>query len=573
MPGYYPIIYVRGFAFSDGEIDETSDDPTNGFNLGATHARQGRGERVLKFRFPGPFVRLMTEHGYTDSIAGETDSVEFVPDPIRTLWIYRYYEDYADTFGGKGLPGRPEVEDLAWKLNLFINTVIDQTYEGAPKVIPRKVILVAHSMGGLICRSMIAQVLKGEAKTRIDKFVTYGTPHGGIELSRIHLSDFFRGAVGYHGLDNFTPQRMFEYLNPALTNREGKTSPETVKYDDKFDRRKMELLDPENVLCIVGTNPADYEVWRGWSRRVLGGPASDGLVQIKNAWVNAAHRVDIHCSHSGRYGIVNSNQGYQAMQRFLFGEWRGVVDLVLEKPIDPDDGGGGSPGGGGGGGIPKRGGPRGGPGGAAHLLDVECSLGRQSLALSSRTAEHLNALELGGRAQARLHVFHLMESDLEEEEKQEVDPRTKQVRRSFRIKLTLRLRHDRYDADEVLTLSDVLMEQPVEVRVTLGKIGAADAEVRYLWPNTIRWPKQELMWQVASREHLSHVIPIPPGRSVDTWGNRARLYLTFKGWNADGTEGESEERIRWIDERKEEIKRKKRRKQMEERVGEPVGAD
>jgi hypothetical protein len=132
MPGYYPIIYVRGFAFTDSEIDETSDDRTNGFNLGATHARQGRGERVLKFRFPGPFVRLMTEHAYTDSIAGETNSVEFVLDPTRMLWIYRYYEDYSDTFESKGLSGRPEIEDLAWKLRLFIDNVIEQAYEMAP---------------------------------------------------------------------------------------------------------------------------------------------------------------------------------------------------------------------------------------------------------------------------------------------------------------------------------------------------------------------------------------------------------------------------------------------------------
>jgi hypothetical protein len=567
MPGYYPIIYVRGFAFTDSEIDETSDDPTNGFNLGATHARQGRGERVLKFRFPGPFVRLMTEHVYTDSIAGETDSVEFVPDPTRTLWIYRYYEDYSDTFGSKGLPGRPEIEDLAWKLGLFIDNVIDQAYEGAPRAIPRKVILVAHSMGGLICRSLIAQVLQGNAKTRIEKFVTYGTPHGGIELSRIHLPAFARGAVWYHGLDNFTPHRMFEYLTPLVRNDGGTKYPTSLKFDPAFDRREMQSFDAEKVLCIVGTNPADYEVGGGWPRRALGGPASDGLVQIKNAWVNDAPRVDIHCSHSGRYGIVNSNQGYQAMQRFLFGKWRGVVDLVVENPIDPD-GGGGNPGGGGGGGLPKSGGPRGGGGGAAHLLDVECSLGRHSLALSSRKAEHLNALELGGQARARLHVFHLMESDLEEEEDEEKDPLTGKFRKSFRIQLRLRLRHDQYDAAEVLTLSDLLMEQPVEIQVTPREAGAADAEVHYRWPNMGR------PWQIATREGPAHVIPIPPGRSLETWGERARLYLTFTGWNLEA-EGELVERIRWLGDRQREIERKKRRKQMQRRVEVPVpvGAD
>lgn len=544
MPGYYPIIYVRGFASTDSEIDETSDDPTNGFNLGATHARQGRGERVLKFRFPGPFVRLMTEHEYRDSIAGETDSVEFILDPTRTLWIYRYYEDYSATFGNKGLPGRPEIEDLAWKLSLFIEDVIEQAYERAPLAIPRKVILVAHSMGGLICRSLIAQVLQGNAKTRIEKLVTYGTPHGGIELSRIPLPDFARGVVG----DNFSPQRMFEYLTPKVRNDGGTKHSTGLAYDPDFDRREMQSFDAEKVLCIVGTNPADYEVGWGWSRRVLGGPASDGLVQIKNAWVKDAPRIDIHCSHSGRYGIVNSNQGYQAMQRFLFGEWRGVVDLVVENPIDPDDGGG-NPGGGGGGGLPKRGGPRGGGGGAAHLLDVECSLGRHGLALSSRKAEHLNALELGGQAQARLHVFHLMESDLEAEEDEERDPLTGKFRRSFRIQLRLRLRHDQYDAAETLTLSDLLMEQPVEIRVRPREAGAADPEVRYRWPNLGR------PWQIATLVAPAHVIKIPEGRSVESWGKPARLLLTFTGWNPEAEE--SAERIRWLDDRKKEIERKK----------------
>jgi len=41
-------------------------------------ARTAKGAGAgAKFRFPGPFVRLMTEHVYADSIAGETDSVEF----------------------------------------------------------------------------------------------------------------------------------------------------------------------------------------------------------------------------------------------------------------------------------------------------------------------------------------------------------------------------------------------------------------------------------------------------------------------------------------------------------------
>jgi hypothetical protein len=36
----------------------------------------------------------------------------------------------------------------------------------------------------------------------------------------------------------------------------------------------------------------------------------------------------VHRSHSGRYGIVNSEEGYQNLQRFLFGDLKVEVELV-----------------------------------------------------------------------------------------------------------------------------------------------------------------------------------------------------------------------------------------------------
>lgn len=127
------------------------------------------------------------------------------------------------------------------------------------------------------------------------------------------------------------------------------------------------------------------------------------------------------------------------------------------------------------------------------------------------------------------------------------------------------MRHDQYDAAETLTLSDLLMEQPVEIRVRPQEAGAADPEVRYRRSN-LGGP-----WQIAARDGPARVIPIPPGRSVETWGERARLYLTFTGWNPEA-EGELAERIRWVGDRQQEIERKKRRKQMPVEVPVPVGA-
>ncbi|MEW2044361.1 hypothetical protein [Streptomyces sp. NPDC005476] len=53
-----------------------------------------------------------------------------------------------------------------------------------------------------------------------------------------------------------------------------------------------------------------------------------GLVQIDNAQVPGAHRAFVHRSHSGRYGLVNSEEGYQNLRRFLFGDQRVQAELV-----------------------------------------------------------------------------------------------------------------------------------------------------------------------------------------------------------------------------------------------------
>jgi hypothetical protein len=85
-------------------------------------------------------------------------------------------------------------------------------------------------------------------------------------------------------------------------------------------------LRPEKVFCLVGTDPADYDVAHGLSSAAVG-VRSDGLVQIENAYVPGAHTSYVHRSHSGAYGLVNSEEGYQNLRRFLFGDHR--VDAAL----------------------------------------------------------------------------------------------------------------------------------------------------------------------------------------------------------------------------------------------------
>src|SRR5512134_1537508 len=94
---YHPIIYVRGFAATQGEIEETVADPYMGFNIGSTKARVAWTGDVRRFFFESPLVRLMSDHQYEDVFVDGEDlvSVERAehPVPYRCIVIYRYYDE------------------------------------------------------------------------------------------------------------------------------------------------------------------------------------------------------------------------------------------------------------------------------------------------------------------------------------------------------------------------------------------------------------------------------------------------------------------------------------------------
>jgi hypothetical protein len=83
-------------------------------------------------------------------------------------------------------------------------------------------------------------------------------------------------------------------------------------------------FDPSRVFNLVGTDPGDYKVAAGLSSAAVGA-ASDGLVRITNATTRARSETGfvaspnafVHRSHSGYFGIVNSEEGYQNLIRFL----------------------------------------------------------------------------------------------------------------------------------------------------------------------------------------------------------------------------------------------------------------
>lgn len=323
---HLPIVYVRGYAATQGEVNDTVDDPFYGFNVGSTHVRVGAAGRPEQFIFESPLVRLMTDHRYSDVFEGDKQLVgRGARDPFRTIWIFRYYDTTADTFSHE--PVRLSIEESARQLRELIDSIKEQTQ--APKVH-----LIAHSMGGLVCRSLLQKIYPEHAEKGADhvaRFFTFASPHGGIHFrSGLGFLEKLRDQLGAFNSDDFGRQRMYEYLTPGVQEGSGKVPGDFVP-------NQLTGFDVDNVFCAVGTNAHDYGAIAGASRGAVG-PQSDGLVQIESAYVKGAHRAYVHRSHSGRYGIVNSEEAYQNLERFLFGDIQAMISLEGIWPLpDPQE--------------------------------------------------------------------------------------------------------------------------------------------------------------------------------------------------------------------------------------------
>jgi len=354
----FPIIYIRGYAGTTSGIDSQVDDPFYGFNKGGTHVRvDGSGDPVF-YQFEGPLLRLITDNGYALLVHGNQRQLlnqSGAPLPAASIWVHRFYDNAATTFSAPQQENWFErlehkvhrdvtadgfdIERAAADLYDLIERVLVRT--GAPRVH-----LVAHSMGGLVARCMMQKVcrtprqdLDGNATQRraareiVDKLFTFGPPHGGIATDLAAVNKAME-MFGPAGADVFSPPKMYGYLTPGATFGDLPPKPE------EWDPRTMpeEVFDVEDIFCVVGTDPADY----GPSRLVVG-PRSDGLVRIENAYVKAAHRAFIYKSHSGSYGEVNSEEGYQNLQRFLFGRWAVALSSADSRSRRPPMGRRGRP--------------------------------------------------------------------------------------------------------------------------------------------------------------------------------------------------------------------------------------
>jgi hypothetical protein len=355
---FFPIIYVRGFAMTKAERDETAADPFCGFNLGSTtyRASSNRKDPVRKFIFESPVVRLAKDFGYTDvyenglnidedgwsariaaSKAGSANLTESSNRGFssgRSIVIYRYYDDGSTLFGnGKTQSIETYAEGLS-ELVLKLKEMTCKALGAEFKPADFRCYLVAHSMGGLVVRAFLQNdnIGSAEAKRCIDKVFTYATPHNGIQAGGIGIPEW----LGVMDINNFSHDVMKKYLDLDLS----KTPESRVDYlpETKFPS--------ERFFCLVGSNRNDYEAGLGISR-TFAGSGSDGLVRVENAsaWgINEKFEVTkpaptayVYKAHSGQYGIVNSEEGYQNLSRFLFGDMRAEIWLHIDSVDSPEE--------------------------------------------------------------------------------------------------------------------------------------------------------------------------------------------------------------------------------------------
>lgn len=314
-----------------------------GFNIGSTKSRVAWTGDVRRFYFESPLVRLMSDHKYEDVFVDGDDLIAADradhPVPYRCIVIYRYYDEASKDFGDG--QGTPPIEHFARGLGELILRLRDKVCANPDNQMTAKnfrVHLVAHSMGGLVCRAFlqnpklrckqmpgedasIAEKRGATASNAVDKLFTYATPHNGIDMRIVRNVP---GWLSFGDANNFNRKKMAEYLGMS----EG---------DDVDDVSVVKDFPPERIFNLIGTNPRDYNVAGGISAWAAG-DGSDGLVRIENATTHGpgpddkqvrSPRAFVHRSHSGHYGIVNSEEGYQNLTRFLFGALRvdGILDI------------------------------------------------------------------------------------------------------------------------------------------------------------------------------------------------------------------------------------------------------
>lgn len=230
-------------------------------------------------------------------------------DPMRTLWVFRYYDLDDREF--------PRYGEALVRIIDLVRDLAAKKGESKPKVN-----IIAHSMGGLIVREAVQVTYpkqKGEpraAEKYINKIVTLGTPHKGIVFQRIQSWLALKAASE---LRRFDPEFQKKADQPAAY----------INFHKHFPLNRL--------LTVVGTNYRSYSVAPAiWLNRLvpvegefgLNYNRSDGLVKQDSAQIEGAPRTFVHKCHGGNDSLVTSREAFEIATRFFFGNIKARLSLV-----------------------------------------------------------------------------------------------------------------------------------------------------------------------------------------------------------------------------------------------------
>ncbi len=278
---YYPIVYVRGYAMRAAEREDAFNDTYYGFSATSVEKRQAPAPQYFEADvFEGQLIRFMKikDYGYADSVNRGLEV--FHSNPARSLWLRQAGVDLGEN---------------------------DRDY---------RVILIAHSMGGLVCRTLIQNLMplkyKQDPKSWIYRLVTLGTTYRGIDLGRVPdpIENFLTTRLNPFDANIFKDDRMHDYLKLD----------ETYDVHSLGDTSTALGVPVKRSFCIIGSDFRSHGV-----TKELTGSFSDGLVKQDHAYVVAGGRppegteypddqrsfwANVHRAHSGNRGIVNSYESF-----------------------------------------------------------------------------------------------------------------------------------------------------------------------------------------------------------------------------------------------------------------------
>ncbi|RZL96730.1 MAG: hypothetical protein EOP82_00145 [Variovorax sp.] len=530
MSNRHPIIYVRGYAMTSSERDETAADPFCGFNAGSTvyRAMVNRQSPAQKFVFESPVVRLITDFGYQNVYQNGLDILDSdwkpPPDeegrdvdgiPSASIIVYRYYDT------GSQLLGDGQARDVKFyaqglgRLILRVRELVGLR-EGAAFV-PEdfRCYLVAHSMGGLVVRAFLQNKTLGDPQARaaVDKVFTYATPHNGIDVAGINVPSWLSASE----INTFNREKMADFLD-------------TPPVDGRMDYLPVAIQPPpERFFCMVGSNRGDYEAAAGVAR-MFAGHGSDGLVRIENAslWsLDADKKVKpvasafAYRSHSGYFGIVNSEEAYQNLTRFLFGDVRVDLWFDVESVALPPD-------------IPKNAEVD-----ALYQVELLAAPRGKRWYLSRRIAEEDSPAcrthkELTDPARAERRSIYLSTVFLAN--KARVDPN----RRTLAYAMTLGVRVPDYQVDRKFWLDghyegSSLFRDTLVIEMSPPPDGAGTDQwgVKYGWQTeTAGRASLPISYKQITDGKLEFIVPLSTqGAALSTPGITGRVRLQVSAWN------------------------------------------